>query len=124
MNSFPSLKQVFDNPAVAAAVIFCVAAALGQLLHAVKKWTEGEVECVWSWISSSPRRTVGALLGNATGMLVFIQTGVLEPIYQAPNGWWALILFGMTNGFSADSALNKATRNAWSPEERAAKAGT
>jgi hypothetical protein len=36
-----------------------------------------------------------------------------------PNGWWALFLFGFMNGFTADSALNKATRAAWTPEERA-----
>lgn len=102
-----------------AALIFCVAAGAGQLLHAVKKWTDGEATFA-GWFQDSPRRTVGAIIGNGTGMLLFIQTGVLGPIAAQPNGWWALCLFGLMNGFSTDSALNKATREQWSTEQRAA----
>jgi len=120
MTSLPTVKQVLDNPDVAAAIIFALAAVVGQLLHGVKKSLDGDVPCV-DWFRKDLRRTFSAMLGNAVGMLLFIQTGVLGPVYQAPNGWWALILFGFMNGFSADSALNKATRAAWTPEERAAK---
>ena len=41
-------------------------------------------------------------------------------ILLQPNGWWALLLFGFANGFSADSALNKASREQWTAEQRAA----
>lgn len=120
MTSFPSIKQIFDNPDVAAAIIFCLSALPGQVLHGIKKWADGEVDCILSWYTQNGRRTVSALIGNAAGMLIFIQTGVLTPIYQAPNGWWALVLFGFMNGFSADSALNKAQRAQWTDEQRAA----
>lgn len=112
MHSFPTLGQIFDNPDVAAAIIFIIAAGAGQVLHAVKKWAEGEVDCVLDWYRKNARRTVGAVIGNGAGMLIFIQTGVLGPMLQLPNGWWALILFGFMNGFSTDSALNKATHAA------------
>ena len=121
MTSLPTLKQVFDNPDVAAALIFCAAAAVGQAMHAVKKWADGTTDCLFGWFRSNLRRTVGAAIGNVGGMLVFIQTGVLGPLLALPNGWWAIVLFGFMNGFSTDSALNSATRKAWSDEERAAK---
>lgn len=112
MTSFPSLKQIFDNPDAAAAIIFCASAAIGQVMHAVKKWADGEVESPLTWLTTGIRRSVGALIGNLGGMIVFIQTGVLGPILALPNGWWAIFLFGFMNGFTADSALNKATKAA------------
>lgn len=120
MTSFPSLKQIFDNPEVAAAIIFCVSAGLGQVVHGVKKWAEGEVNCIAHWFTKDARRTVGAIIGNGASIFLFIQAAPLGPIYQVPNGWWALILFGFMNGFSADSALNKTTREQWTAEQRAA----
>lgn len=121
MNSLPSIKQIFDNPDAAAAIIFCLSAVAGQILHAVKKWADGEVESPIAWITNGLRRSVGAMIGNLGGMIVFIQTGVLGPILALPNGWWAIFLFGFMNGFTADSALNKAKRQAWTEEQRAAK---
>jgi len=107
VSSFPSIKQIFDNPAVAAAVIFCVAAVIGQIMHGVKKSLDGEVSCI-EWFSKGIGRTLSAMIGNGGGMLLFIQSGALETVYQGQNGWWHLILFGLMNGFAADSALNKA----------------
>lgn len=121
MSSFPTMKEIFDNKDVVAAMLFCVAAGFGQVLHAVKKWADGEVDCIWDWVKSSPRRTVGAVLGNLIGMVAFIQTGILGTIYQVPNGWWALILFGLMNGFTSDSALNKSVRTVWTEAERTEK---
>lgn len=117
MTSFPSIAQIFDNKDVAAAIIFCLAAVVGQIMHGVKKSLDGETTCI-AWFRTGLARTLSAVVGNAGGMLMFIQTGVLGTIYQAPNGWWALVLFGLTNGFSADSALNKSMRSAWTPEQR------
>jgi hypothetical protein len=106
------LKSIIDNPEVLAALIFCFGAGFGQLLHAIKKWSDGAVDSPIFWLTVDKRRTVGALIGNGAGMLIFIQTGVLGPIMVQPNGWWALFLFGFMNGFAADSALNKATKSA------------
>lgn len=124
MTSLPTLKQIFDNPDVSAALIFCVSASIGQIMHALKKWADGEVESAFQWVTGNIRRTVGAVIGNIGGMVVFIQTGVLGPLLALPNGWWAIFLFGFMNGFSADSALNKSSRAAWSESERKQRSGS
>lgn len=121
MTGFPSLKDIFNNPDVAAALLFCVTAVGGQVLHAIKKWGDGEVECIADWFRTGIRGTVSAMIANVAGMLLFVQTGILTAIYQAQHGWWALILFGFMNGFTSDSGLNKGIRKVWTPEERAAK---
>ena len=108
------IQTMLKNPDILAALIFCAAALFGQVLHAIKKWGDGE-----DWVLSNLRRTVGAVIGNMVGMVVFIQTGVLAPIMAQPNGLFAIVLFGIYNGFSADSALNKGTRKVLTPEERA-----
>lgn len=118
MHNLPSLRSIFDNPDAAAAIIFCLSAAVGQTLHAIKKWADGETSSPFSWLTTGLRRTVGAVIGNLGGMLVFIQTGVLGPILALPNGWWAIFLFGFMNGFTADSALNKSARAEWSEDQR------
>lgn len=97
------------NQEILAALVFCAAAAVGQLLHAVKKWADGASTSPLTWLTTDIKHTVSAMIGNSVGMLVFIGTGVLGPIAAQPNGWMALALFGVANGFSADSALNKST---------------
>lgn len=114
------IDAILGNHDVLAAAVFCLAAAFGQLLHAVKKWADGTTDSAFGWLASNLRHTVSAVIGNGAGMLVFIQTGVLGPIAAQPNGWWALCLFGFMNGYTADSALNKATRAAWTDEQRQA----
>ncbi len=109
------IQTLLKNPDVLAAVLFIAAAFAGQVLHALKKWGDGE-----EWVLSNPRRTVGAVVGNMVGMVVFIQTGVLAPIMAQPNGLFALVMFGLTNGFTSDSALNKGTRKVFTDEEREA----
>lgn len=106
------LKSILSNPDVFATVVFCLAAGAGQLLHAFKKWGEGTVESLGEWLFDNPRRSVAAVIGNLAGMLVFVQTGVLGPMTGLPNGWWAVVLFGFMNGYSADSALNRASKQA------------
>jgi hypothetical protein len=112
------LLSIVDNKDVIAAAIFCLSAAFGQCMHAVKKWADGDVHSPVAWLIGNVRRTVGAFIANAGGMLLFIQTGVLGPLMAAPSGWWALFLFGFMNGFTADSALNKATREVWDADKR------
>ena len=111
-----TLQAILNDKTTINAVIFCLAAALGQVLHAVKKWADGEVSNPLDWITQSARHSISALIGNMGGMIAFIATGVLDPL--TPGG---LIIFGLMNGFTADSALNKATRATWTPEQRAAK---
>ncbi len=107
------IQTALKNPDALAALIFCAAALGGQVLHAIKKWCDGE-----DWVLSNLRRTVGAVIGNMVGMVVFIQTGVLAPIMAQQNGLFAIVLFGIYNGFSADSALNKGTRKVLTEDER------
>ena len=111
------LKDILHSPDVQAAALFCLSACLGQFLHFVKKWAEGQ-----EWVLSNLRRTIGAAIGNIGGMVVFIQTGVLGPLMALPNGMFAVAMFGFINGFSLDSALNKGTKKIWTDEERAAAA--
>ena len=113
--------DVFANKEAVAALVFCLAAAAGQILHAVKKWADGDAECLLSWFTTGLRATVGAIISNMVGMVVFVQTGVLEPILALPNGGWSLFLFGLMQGFSIDSGLNKGARTAWTAEERTAR---
>lgn len=105
------MQYVASNPEIIAAVIFCAAAIIGQICHALKKWAADEVDTPALWFTTGVKRTIAALAGNIGGMLVFIQTGVLSPMLTQPNGWWAIFLFGFLNGFSADSGLNKATKS-------------
>lgn len=109
------ITRIFENPDALAALIFCCSAGVGQIMHALKKWADGDVDSPFAWLTSGLRRTVGAMIGNLGGMIVFVQTGVLGPLLAMPNGWWAIFLFGFMNGFTADSALNKATKAASEP---------
>ena len=97
------LKSIFESPDTVAMVVFSSSALVGQGFHLLKKWVDGDAD----WVSTNLRRTVGAVMGNVGGIVVFVQTGVLGPMLSLPNGWWAIAMFGFTNGFSADSALNK-----------------
>lgn len=115
------LIKIFENNDALAAVLFCASAGAGQVMHALKKWADGESSSLAGWFTSNIKRTIGAMLGNLMGMIVFVQTGVLGPMISLPNGWWAIFLFGFMNGFSTDSALNKSARTEWTQEERAAK---
>ncbi len=108
------LDKMFDNPDFWGAVLFCLSAGVGQVLHFIKKWAEGDA----GWVTTNIRRSVAAAIGNLGGMIVFIQTGVLGPILQLPNGPWAVFLFGFLNGFTADSALNKSLREAEQKEKQ------
>lgn len=102
-------QQISSNADIHAAIVFCVAAAIGQFAHAMKKWGDGEVGSPFEWLTTNLRHTVSAAIGNLGGMILFIQTGVLGPMTAQAEGWWAIFLFGFMNGFSTDSALNKTT---------------
>jgi hypothetical protein len=117
----PTLAQIFESPDAVAAGLFIASAIAGQLAHGIKQSLEGETSCV-EWFRRDFRRTLAAMIGNVFGMIIFIQTGVLGPMLElGPKGFFAIILFGISNGFSSDSALNKSTRAAWTDDERAAR---
>lgn len=116
------LAKIFENSDAAAAMLFCFSAGVGQVLHALKKWADGESASLVGWFTSNIKRTISAMIGNLGGMLIFVQTGVLGPILALPNGLWAIFLFGFMNGFTADSALNKSNRATWTDEQRKAAA--
>ena len=105
-------QKVLNDPSVLNATVFCMAAVLGQIFHAVKKWTQG-----YDWVLSNPRATIGAIIGNITGMVGFIATGALDDIQKLGT----VIALGLFMGLSADSVLNKGSQVKWSPTERKAK---
>lgn len=105
-----AIQVALKDPSIMNAVLFCGAALLGQLLHAIKKWAEG-----YDWITSNPRQTVAAVIGNMTGMAGFISTGALDEITKIGT----LIFLGVFMGLSADSVLNKGSRQVWDEGKKA-----
>ena len=106
-------QTALKDPSILNAAVFCVAAVGGQVLHAVKKWSDG-----YDWVFSNPRATVGALIANFTGMAAFVALGNLESIQSMA----ALIGFGISWGLGTDSVVNRGSQRAWTDEERAANA--
>ena len=102
--------DLLKDQQVVNALIFTLAAGAGQLLHAIKKWSDGE-----AWVLANLRRTVGAVIGNLTGIIGFITTGALDGMKVG-----ALIALGIFMGLSADSILNKGSRAEWTDEQRKA----
>ena len=104
-------QTVLQDPSVLNATVFCVAAIGGQVLHAVKKWVDG-----YAWVMSNPRATVGAVIGNVTGMVGFISTGALDEVTKVGT----VIALGLFMGLSADSVINRGSQRVWSDAEREA----
>ena len=100
-----------DDLSLLKATVFCIAAISGQLLHAIKKWSEG-----YAWVLSNPRATVGAVIANLTGMAGFISMGTLDGI----SALGTVGALGLFMGLSADSVLNKGAQKEWTDEQRAA----
>ena len=106
-------QSVLKDPSVLNAVVFCIAALGGQVLHAVKKWSDG-----YDWVFSNPRRTIGAIVANIGGMAGFVATpGALSGMQLG-----TLIALGIFMGLSADSVINKSGQRPWTDEERAENA--
>jgi len=107
-------QKVLADPSVMNAVAFASAAIGGQVLHALKKWAEGE-----AWLLVNAKRTVGAVIANFIAIAGFISTGALDEITKIAT----VLALGLFMGFSADSAINKGGRKVWTDEEREAKGG-
>jgi len=106
-----SIQLALKDPSILNAVVFCACAGIGQILHAVKKWTEG-----YQWVTANPRQTVAAIIGNMTGMFGFISTGSLDEISKIGT----VVSLGIFMGLSADSVLNKGSKEVWTQEQREA----
>ena len=107
-------QKILQDQSVLNAVAFGSAAIIGQVLHAMKKWAEGE-----EWVLANVRRTVGAVVANFVAIAGFISTGALDSMPKIAT----VLALGLFMGFSADSAINKGGRKEWTEEERAAKTG-
>ena len=105
-------QKVLQDPSVLNAIAFASAAIGGQVLHALKKWGEGE-----EWVLVNVRRTVGAVVANVVAIAGFISTGALDEITKIAT----VLALGLFMGFSADSAINKGARKPWTDAEREAK---
>lgn len=106
-------------------VSYCVAAVLGQLACAGRLWLAKEIDCVFDRFRHDPRATLNSVLTNFTAVGLFgfaipwaqmplqdvLGIGVMIPV--------ASIMMGLSQGYSADSALNKSARKAWTSAERA-----
>lgn len=110
MATIEIIQSIFSNNDFVAATIFCIGATLGQIFHGIKKWAEGTVDTFSGFMTGNAKRTVSSAISNLGGMLIVVQTGVLGPMITLPNGWWAIFMFGLTNGFSIDSAVNRAAK--------------
>jgi len=106
-----AVQAMLQDASVVNATVFCTAAMCGQLLHMVKKWADG-----YERVLSNPRATVGALIGNISGMVGFVSTGALDEITKVGT----VIALGIFMGLSADSVLNKGQQRVWTDDERAA----
>ncbi len=102
-------QKVLQDQSVLNAVAFASAAILGQVLHALKKWAEGE-----AWILANAKRSVAAVIGNLIAIMGFISTGALDSMPKIAT----VLALGLFMGFSADSAINKGARREWTEAER------
>lgn len=105
-------QKVLEDQSVLNAVAFASAAIAGQVLHALKKWAEGE-----EWVFVNAKRTIGAVVANFVAIVGFISTGALDSMPKIAT----VLALGVFMGFSADSAINKGVRKPWTDEERALK---
>jgi len=105
-------QKVLEDQSVLNAVAFASAAIAGQVLHALKKWAEGE-----EWVFVNAKRTIGAVVANFVAIVGFISTGALDSMPKIAT----VLALGLFMGFSADSAINKGVRKPWTDEERALK---
>lgn len=104
------IQAVVADRAVMNEVLFASSAIVGQILHAIKKWAEGD-----DVMFSNIRRTVAAIIGNLTAIIGAMAMGLGNlDISQA-------ILAGLTLGLAANSVLNRGARREWSKERREAK---
>jgi hypothetical protein len=110
------IAKALSGPAMVNAVLFFAAAAAGQVLHGVVKWTQSEVASPLAWFTTNGKATVAAVIVNIGAAVTAIQ---LLPIDTMTA--WASIYAGVLCGLGSDT-VNKGARAEWTPEQRAAAA--
>ena len=108
------IQKALSGPAEINTLMFVLSALIGQGLHGVLKWTQGEAESPLSWFTSNIKATIGAFIANIGITITAIQ---LLPIDTMTA--WASLYAGLLCGLGSDT-LNKGARPAWTPEQRAA----
>lgn len=110
-----TIAKALSGPAMVNVVLFFAAAALGQVLHGVLKWTQSEVSSPLAWFTTNGKATVAAVIVNIGAAVTAIQ---LLPIDTMTA--WACVYAGILCGLGSDT-VNKGARAEWTPEQRAAK---
>lgn len=95
--------------------VYCLACLSGQIICATWLWLKKEIPCVADRFMKDPRATTVAVIAN---IVAIIGVAMLIPFDAIP--WKAALILGLSQGFNADSALNKNTRKIWTDEERQA----
>jgi len=114
-----AISKALAGPAEVNTIMFIIAALIGQILHGVLKWTQGEANSPVGWFTSNIKATIGAFIANIGITITAIQ---LLPIDTMTA--WASLYAGLLCGLGSDT-LNKGARPAWTPEQRATiKEGT
>lgn len=109
-------QTVLADPSILNGAVFCVSAVIGQILHSVKQWANGDADTFLGWLTSNPKRTVAAVIGNAGALLTALTVVGIDNMTLTQ-----IIATGGLLGLSADSIINRGVRPTWSNEGRAAK---
>ena len=108
------LQAAFSKALTANAMLFFAAAAIGQMLHGVQKWTQGEAASPLTWFTTNVKATVAAVIVNITAAVTAIQLLPIDTMAAS-----ACLYAGVLCGLGSDT-FNKGARAEWTPEQRAA----
>lgn len=111
-----AISKALSGPASVNVVLFFIAAAGGQVLHGVWKWTQGDSASVLDWFTSNKKATVAAIIVNITATIAAISLLPIETMSA-----YACLYAGALCGLGGDT-FNKGARAEWTPEQRAAAA--
>ena len=110
------ITKALSGPAMVNAILFFIAAAVGQVMHGVMKWTQSEVASPVDWFTTNVKATVAAVIVNITAAVAAINLLPIETMTA-----YACLYAGILCGLGSDT-FNKGARAAWTPEQRAAAA--
>lgn len=112
-------RQVLGDGTVQRAHLYLGASVIGMVAHALKQWAVDNTPCITTYfLRQSPGLSFAALIGNLTAGAAMIGTGALDGVSLA-----AALGLGLTQGYSADSLINRGTRVIYTDEERALMRG-
>lgn len=111
-----AISKALSGPATVNVALFFAAAALGQVLHGVLKWTQSEVASPVDWFTTNKKATVAAIVVNIGAAVTAMQLLPIETMTA-----WASLYAGILCGLGSDT-VNRGARAEWTPEQRAAAA--